>query len=484
MVFSSTIFLFLFLPIVLLIHFLLPWRCRNVWLLIASIVFYAWGEVVFCLLMLASILVNYTLGMMIARQPTRRDARMAVGLAVAVNLAFLAIFKYGNFIVANVNPLLCGVGLPPIDLVEPIHLPIGISFYTFQAISYIVDVYRGRAEAQRDPLKVGLYIALFPQLIAGPIVRYHDIASQIMSRAILFGDFAYGVRRFIIGLAKKVLIANTLAGPADVVFSCSPDTLSAGAAWFGTACYAFQIYFDFSGYSDMAIGLGRMFGFRFLENFDHPYISRSMTEFWRRWHISLSTWFRDYLYIPLGGNRLGKVRTLTNLLIVFFLCGLWHGAQWNFVVWGLFHGMFLVAERFRRDRVLSPLWRPVSHLYVCLVCLVSWTLFRADTVSQSVTMLSLMFGITHVANPAQSIGTIVDHEAMIVFFIAVAAILPLACFVRSAAARLRDRLAEERSAVLDLVISIFVALGLAGMFLVAVVKIAAGTYNPFIYFRF
>jgi alginate O-acetyltransferase complex protein AlgI len=404
MVFSSSIFLFLFLPGVLLVHFLLPSRFRNLWLFIASLFFYAWGEVIYSLVMLASIAINYTFAMLIGRQLERRNATTLLRLAVSTNLLLLIVFKYANFIAAQMNCLLTWLGIGSVELVEPIHLPIGISFYTFQAMSYVIDVYRGEVEVQRDPLKVGLYITLFPQLIAGPIVRYRDIAAQILSRSIQFADFTYGVRRFIIGLGKKVLIANTLAGPADKIFSCAPENMTPAVAWFGVACYAMQIYFDFSGYSDMAIGLGRMLGFRFLENFNYPYIARSMTEFWRRWHISLTTWFRDYLYVPLGGNRRGPLKTYANLLTVFLLCGLWHGANWNFALWGLFHGFFLIIERAKWNWHTPISLRPLAHVYVALVCMISWTFFRADTLANAFSLLSLMFGIVHTALPIQTVG--------------------------------------------------------------------------------
>jgi alginate O-acetyltransferase complex protein AlgI len=485
MVFSSGIFLFLFLPGVLLIHFLLPSRFRNLWLLMASLFFYAWGEVVYSLIMLASIAINYTFGMLISRQLEHRNAKTLVRLAVGANLLLLIVFKYANFIAAQLNCLLTWLGLGSVELVEPIHLPIGISFYTFQAMSYVIDVYRGEVEVQRNPLKVGLYITLFPQLIAGPIVRYRDVAAQILSRSVRFADFAYGVRRFIIGLGKKVLIANTLAGPADKVFSCAPENMTPAVAWFGVACYAMQIYFDFSGYSDMAIGLGRMLGFRFLENFNYPYIARSMTEFWRRWHISLTTWFRDYLYVPLGGNRSGALRTYMNLLTVFLLCGLWHGASWNFALWGLFHGMFLIIERMKRDWHIPVLLRPLAHVYVIFICLISWTFFRADTLANAFGLLCVMFGIVHTALPIQTIALVVDHEIAIVFLAGIIISTPV---ITLAGSFLRDLFADPSSRIVaaaQIAISSFAPLvTFAGILLLAVLKVAAGTHNPFIYFRF
>ena len=340
MVFSAPIFLFLFLPIVLALYFVTPSRMRNPLLLGASLVFYGWGEPRFVAVMLASALVNYGFALAIGAG-TRR--RLLLSLAITVNLGLLAVYKYSDFAVANVNTLLGWTGVPL--LARPgLILPLGISFFTFHAVSYLMDVYRGRVPAQRNPLDVALYIALFPQLIAGPIVRYATIAPEIARRRTTWDGLVWGIRRFVVGLGKKVLIANTLARPADAVFGLPPSEMSAGLAWLGVACYALQIYFDFSGYSDMAIGLARIFGFPFPENFRYPYVSRSLTEFWRRWHISLSTWFRDYLYVPLGGNRRGPARVYLNLVVVFVFCGLWHGASWTFLVWGLFHGVFLVRS--------------------------------------------------------------------------------------------------------------------------------------------
>ncbi len=378
MVFSSPIFLFLFLPITLGVYFVLPKRARNIWLLAASLVFYGWGEPKFLAVMLASIVCNFLLALWIARLADRRHARLVLALAVTVNIGLLVAFKYTDFIVQSLNAGLGALAVPPLT-VPAIALPIGISFFTFHALSYVIDVYRGDARALRNPFDMGLYISLFSQLIAGPIIRYHDIAAQLQERSVTRSLFARGVRRFIVGLGKKVLIANTLAVSADLIFTIPGDQLTMGLAWLGVLCYALQIYFDFSGYSDMAIGLGLMFGFRFLENFNYPYISQSLTEFWRRWHISLSNWFRDYLYIPLGGNRVAPWRVYLNLVIVFFLCGLWHGASWNFVVWGLFHGTFLVIERMGLARRMAEWHQPFRHVYAMLVVLVSWVFFRADS---------------------------------------------------------------------------------------------------------
>ena len=332
MVFSSATFLFAFLPVVLIGVLITPRAARNLFLLFMSLFFYAWGELYFVALMLVSIMMNYLVGGAIGRSGKGTEtARLWLTVGIVINLALLGYFKYANFLVENWNLLTVQLGLEPFDH-RDVHLPLGISFFTFQAMSYLIDVYRGDAEHDRNPINIALYIALFPQLIAGPIIRYHDVYQQIRTRS-LSVDLAYsGLTRFICGLAKKLLIANPLGEVADQIFAINGNDLSTPVAWLGILCYSLQIYFDFSGYSDMAIGLGRMLGFRFLENFNYPYIASSVQAFWRRWHISLSNWFRDYLYIPLGGNRAGLFRTYCNLVIVFFLCGLWHGASWNFVI--------------------------------------------------------------------------------------------------------------------------------------------------------
>ena len=383
-VFSDPVFLFLFLPACLAAVLLAPRFARNVVLLVASLCFYAWGEQEIVVVMLASIAVNHLLGLRISGQRARGASRAArrrtLAAGIFFNLGLLVVFKYANWLVAELRAGLLAGGFEAAEAWElaPIHLPIGISFFTFQAISYVIDVYEERAEAQRNPLHFALYISLFPQLIAGPIVRYRDIAAQLARRTVGRSDVALGLRRFIIGLGKKVLIADVLAVPANLAFDGPMDELSTPFAWLGLIAFTLQIYFDFSGYSDMAIGLSRVFGFRLLENFRWPLIATSLTEFWRRWHISLSTWFRDYLYVPLGGNRRGRARTYLNLSIVFLLCGLWHGASWNFVLWGAFHGLVLVIERAGFARVLSRLPGTLRHVYLLVVVMSSWVMFRME----------------------------------------------------------------------------------------------------------
>ncbi|HKW81485.1 MAG TPA: MBOAT family protein [Casimicrobiaceae bacterium] len=476
MVFSSPIFLFLFLPITLGVYFVLPKRVRNIWLLAASLVFYGWGEPKFLVVMLASIACNFLLALRIARLADRRRARPVLIAAVAVNVGLLVIFKYTDFIVRSLDAGLVALSVPPLP-VPAIALPIGISFFTFHALSYVIDVYRGDARALRNPFDMGLYISLFSQLIAGPIIRYHDIAAQLRERDVTRELFARGVQRFIVGLGKKVLIANTVAVSADLIFTIPGDQLTMGLAWLGVLCYALQIYFDFSGYSDMAIGLGLMFGFRFLENFNYPYISQSVTEFWRRWHISLSNWFRDYLYIPLGGNRVAPWRVYLNLLIVFFLCGLWHGASWTFVVWGLFHGAFLVIERIGLKRWMAAWPQALRHAYLLLVVMVSWVLFRADSLSAAGHFLAAMAGLSTASGIEHPIALYADRQIVLAIAVGIVGSAP----VVPAARRWLERF-TGRGAVLAS--SIGEVATLACLLAASIILLAAGTYNPFIYFRF
>ena len=395
MVFSSVIFLFLFLPVVLTSYFLVRKDLRNLFLLLASLFFYFWGEGQYVLVMILYMVANYYSGLTIERFRLQNSKRSAIKakvvfvLALSFNLGFLIYYKYFGFLISNLNTALGAVN-HPID-VPDIHLPIGISFLAFQAMSFVIDVYRGDIKAQGRLVDFSMYTALFPQLIAGPIVRYCDVAAQIKNRFVDVEKMSNGIQRFIVGLGKKVVIANSLAVPADQIFGLSPERLSCSVAWFGVVCYALQIYFDFSGYSDMAIGLGKMFGFDFLENFNYPYIAKSIKEFWRRWHISLSTWFRDYLYIPLGGNRVGVLRNYVNLLLVFSLCGLWHGAKWTFVIWGLWHGAFLVFERTRLGNFVNRLPHPLNYAYSLSVVGVGWVLFRAETFAYALHFLGAMF---------------------------------------------------------------------------------------------
>jgi len=482
MLFSSPIFLLLFLPLLLAAYFVLPRRFRNILLLCASLAFYAYGERVYVVLMLFSIAFNYLAGLAIGRVSGASGRSAIITIGIAGNLALLIVFKYANFIVDSLNAVTAGLGVAPL-VINEVHLPIGISFFTFQAISYIVDIYRGDAQVQRNPVKMGLYISLFPQLIAGPIVRYQHIAAQLATRVTTLGDFSYGVKRFTYGLGKKMIIANTVALPVDQIFALPDSEITTTLAWFAVFCYFLQIYFDFSGYSDMAIGLGRMFGFRFLENFNFPYISKSMTEFWRRWHISLSTWFRDYLYVPLGGNRISRSRTYCNLLLVFFLCGLWHGASWNFVAWGLFHGLFLIGERCTRG-ITRVKWipAPIAHAYVLLAVVVSWVPFRAETFSQATTFLGAMFGWGSSQDSVRLVIHYCSPEIVIACLIGIAGATPIFPTIVCAYSRWLKKAAPN--VALELLGPTANVIAVAGILFYSIMLMAAGSYNPFIYFRF
>jgi alginate O-acetyltransferase complex protein AlgI len=398
-------------------------------------------------------------------------------------LLALLYFKYCNFLVDNVNNLLSRAGLPLLTSTH-IPLPLGISFLTFHTISYLVDVYRGTIRAERKLGDLGLYIMLFPHLIAGPIVRYADIAQQMKKRGIRLDEVGYGVRRFIIGLGKKMLIANQLAITADMIFSMPNQELDAGLSWLAVACYTFQIYFDFSGYSDMAIGLAHMFGFTFHENFDHPYASQSLTEFWRRWHISLSSWFRDYVYIPLGGNRCSPVRVYFNLFIVFLLCGFWHGASWNYVVWGLYQGAFLAIERVWLGRFLSQLWRPLRHAYLAVVVMAGWVFFRLDNMEQVVSVLRAMAGMGLGDSLRHHVGLYLNNELVLILLIALVASTPLLSMLGRWLEALPERLRGRTRGLVATSHGLIMTAAHLGILILCLTFIAQNSYNPFIYFRF
>ncbi len=467
MLFSSIEFLWFFLPIVLAAHWLIGKDKRNGFLLFVSLIFYAWGEPRYIFLMILSILMNWGCGLAVAAAEGARR-KLAVALCVILNLALLGYFKYANFFVDSVN----GMFPETIRGFARIALPIGISFYTFQAMSYVIDVYRRDCEVQKSPFRLGLYIALFPQLIAGPIVKYHDIQLQLDERTITAADFAYGVRRFVLGLAKKVLIANQLAAVADYVFTMPESSLGTAFAWTGALCYTFQIYFDFSGYSDMAIGLGRMLGFRFLENFNYPYLSRSVREFWTRWHISLSTWFKEYLYIPLGGNRRGQGRTYLNLAIVFLATGIWHGAAWTFVFWGIWHGTFILLERaFLGKWLAKPAFTVLSRIYMALMLVCGWVLFRAETLSSGWTFLRRMFTVH---GSPYGFSAVCPVPVLVILGLAVILCGPLQALCPKLHAALFD---ETKVGAWEFLV-------LPALLFLSMICLVAGTYNPFIYFRF
>ncbi len=457
MVFSSVIFLFFFLPAVYIMYCLCSdIRMKNALLIMASLFFYAFGEPVYVILMTGSILTNYAMARLIAGYQKR--ARIFLCMAVVFNLGLLVFFKYAALIIQTIRGLSVGQSSCP-----EIALPIGISFYTFQALSYCVDVYRDRGLVQKNVWKLMLYISFFPQLIAGPIVKYHDIEKQLSDRAVTIGDTAVGIRRFICGLGKKLLIANSMAYIVDTLYTTQINM--ALTAWVSAVCYIFQIYFDFSGYSDMAIGLGRMFGFTFQENFQYPYVSTGIREFWRRWHISLSTWFKEYLYIPLGGNRKGKVRTTLNKLVVFMATGVWHGADWTFLLWGLFHGLFITLE----DHGLVPFKNRISaHIYTMFVIICGFVIFRADTIGQAVHIFGAMFTGFHM----EVVEMMILAKLLTPWNVAcaiVAAVLstPVSCW-------LKQTIKNE---------AVYYTASLV-LLAVCIMELASGSYNPFIYFRF
>lgn len=483
MVFSSITFLFYFLPATMLLYLLAGKKGRNLLLLAASLFFYAWGEGVYLLLMIASIIINYCSGRLVGSTLTLTGRRLFLTTAVLANLGILGFFKYANFVTDNFNLFLSLMDIPDITL-TPVRLPIGISFFTFQALSYIIDVYREKVPPQKNLISLALYISLFPQLIAGPIVRYHDIAEQLAARKTRVDDLAAGIQRFIFGMSKKVLLANPMGAVTDQIFALGTTELTCPLAWVGALCYTLQIYFDFSGYSDMAIGLGRMFGFRFLENFNYPYISQSVREFWRRWHISLSSWFRDYLYIPLGGNRGPGWRTGINLVLVFFLCGLWHGAAWTFVAWGLYHGVFLVLERTRLGDLQAKLWTPVRILFTMLIVIFGWVVFRADTLTDAHNYIGVMVGVGGSSSAEELLPLYLDGKARFELAAAMLFALPVYPFLGKSLNRIRTKSGAPAFYVIESTSCLIKLSLMMALCYFSIISLAAGVYNPFIYFRF
>ena len=480
MLFTEPAFLFGFLPLVLALYYATPARGRNLLLVVASVAFYVRDGGAFTWVILGSIAVNTTAALWVERWRGTDAGRWLLRGVIALNLLSLVVFKYSGFLVENANVLLTRVGVAPLSP-PGLLLPIGISFFTFHSISYIVDVHRRHAVAQKGPVGATLYLLFFPQLIAGPIIRYHDIAAQIAARTHTSTQFALGVRRFVIGLAKKLLIAGIVAGPADAIFAMPAAEMTAAHAWLAVACYTLQIYFDFSGYSDMAIGLGHMFGFSFPENFRYPYVATSVQDFWKRWHISLSTWFRDYLYIPLGGSRRRPARVYVNLVTVFFLCGLWHGASWTFVVWGLLHGAFLVVERLGFGAWLAARPAAVGRAYTLAVVMLAWVFFRADSMAQAGHVLAAMAGFGgSVATPLPA-SWFVTTELWLALGAGVVGSTPL---MARLSRRLAERVAADDPGVLPgpwaMVTVGLVALALGA----ALTQVALGAFTPFIYFRF
>lgn len=466
MVFSSTIFLCVYLPLVLLGYYICPKKGRNLFLLIASLVFYAWGEPKYVFLMIFSILVNYIFGRLMDKNRGRQKRmKLLLVLSVVIDLGLLSVFKYTDFIITNVNAIF-GASF---DLLN-IALPIGISFYTFQAMSYTIDVYRNDVRVQKNLIDFGMYITMFPQLIAGPIVRYADVQDQLAERSVTTADFSEGVMRFVVGLGKKVLLANQMGAVWSEIYALGGD-VSALMAWTGAIAYTFQIYFDFSGYSDMAIGLGRMFGFKFPENFRYPYQSVSITDFWRRWHITLSTWFKEYLYIPLGGNRCGLARQALNLLIVWSLTGFWHGAGWNFVMWGLYYFVILFIEKLFLLKALDKLPKLFRHVYALLLIVIGWVIFASDDVSVLLPYLGSMFGANGAVG-GMDVYTLFTKAALIVICCVASTELPKRLFL-SATGAMNEKAAFTIKSVMTI-----------ALLALSMILLIGDSYNPFLYFRF
>ncbi len=466
MVFSSTIFLCVYLPLVLLGYYICPKKGRNLFLLIASLVFYAWGEPKYVFLMIFSILVNYIFGrLMDKHRENKKRLKLMLVLSVVIDIGLLSVFKYTDFIITNVNAIF-GANF---DLLN-IALPIGISFYTFQAMSYTIDVYRNDVRVQKNLIDFGMYITMFPQLIAGPIVRYADVQDQLAERSVTTADFSEGIMRFVVGLGKKVLLANQMGAVWSEIYALGGD-VSALMAWTGAIAYTFQIYFDFSGYSDMAIGLGRMFGFKFPENFRYPYQSVSITDFWRRWHITLSTWFKEYLYIPLGGNRYGLARQALNLLIVWSLTGFWHGAGWNFVMWGLYYFVILFIEKLFLLKALDKLPKLFRHVYALLLIVIGWVIFASDDVSVLLPYLGSMFGANGAVG-GMDVYTLFTKAVLLIICCVASTELPKRLFL-SATGAMNEKAAFTIKSVMTI-----------ALLALSMILLIGDSYNPFLYFRF
>ncbi len=471
MIFSSVFFLFVFLPIFLIAYHILPFvKVKNLVLLVFSLIFYAWGEPVYVILMLLNIAINFVSGLELEsyiEMKQHAKARYACIFTVALNLLILGFYKYYGFVIENLNAVL------PVDIpYRELALPIGISFYTFQTLSYVIDVYRGKTRAQHDPIAFGAYISMFPQLIAGPIVRYSDIEAQLRSRRVTLVKFGNGAMWFLRGLGKKVLIANNIGSIYEAVMLVDAPQRSVLTAWVGCFAYTMQIYFDFSGYSDMAIGLGKMLGFDFMKNFDYPYTSKSITEFWRRWHISLSSWFKEYVYIPLGGNRGGTAKTIRNLMIVWALTGLWHGAAWNFIFWGIYYGLIICLEKYVFQKYLDRLPGILRHIYTMVLVMIGWVLFFSPSLGSAMTYIGNLFGI--------GAKGLVDQTGF--YFLRTSLVLGILSVLASTPVLYHrfSRLLHSRKRYKHVVY----AMVYVGILLISVAYLVNDTYNPFLYFRF
>lgn len=467
MLFSSSVFIFIFLPLVLFLYYISGKKIRNYILLLASLIFYAWGGVNYLKILMVSILINYIFGLLIDKTVDRSHLRKFILiLGIILNLALLFYYKYYDFFIENINNIL-NMNLE----LKRIVLPIGISFFTFQGMSYIIDIYRNDGKVNKNIFSVALYISLFPQLVAGPIIKYKAVDEQIRNRKESIDYFSYGINRFVIGLGKKIIISDMLGAISDNIFLLANSSgIDMITAWIGAICYTLQIYFDFSGYSDMAIGLGHLFGFKFPENFNYPYISRSITEFWRRWHISLSTWFKEYLYIPLGGNRRGNV--YFNLVVVFLVTGLWHGASWNFVIWGLWHGLFMIIERLIRDKAWYKKIPLIIKIFITLfIVIIGWVLFKATTLEEGLKYLSIMFGLSNFSNITFEYTYFISRKFIVLIIIGIIASTPI---FKNIFNRYRD------IKVFELIKTILIIL----LFIISIIFMVNSTYSPFIYFQF
>jgi len=471
MVFSSTLFLFRFLPIIMILYFMAPGRMKNILLLLGSLFFYAWGEPVYVLLMLFSTASDYIHGRIIGKVRDKTLKKVFLASSIIVNLSVLGFFKYADFLVGTINQV-AGTQIPLLNL----PLPIGISFYTFQTMSYSIDVYRGKVKVQKNLLDFAVFVTMFPQLIAGPIVRYADVEKDLHERKPDILQIQYGVRRFVAGLAKKVLLANNLGFLWTQVSGGEWSSMTAAGAWLGIVAYTFQIYFDFSGYSDMAIGLGACFGFDFPENFRYPYISRSVTEFWRRWHMTLSSWFKEYVYIPLGGNRKGMARQLLNILIVWTLTGIWHGAGWNFLLWGLWFALWLILEKLFLKKVFDRLPKGIGWLYTMILVVISWVFFAIEGDGGAIAYLKIMLGMGE-AGWINQTALFMAKENLILFMLAALGATPVCSMVSK-------KLREASNGYGIAVYRVLEKLILAVLLIASIAYIVDATYNPFLYFRF
>lgn len=469
MIFSSLPFIFWFLPIVFLFNLLIQKRYSNYFLALASLFFYFWGETKYTYIFILSVLINYGFGLLINKYSCSKYIKYIFGLGIVVNVLLLGYYKYFNFLIDNINNLSSITSFKPIDN-PSIHLPIGISFFTFEAIAYLYDLYKQKSKVIKNPIDLLLYMGIFPHLIAGPVIRYVDLQEQLKNRNINLDDVCYGIKRFILGLGKKVILANGIGQIADNVFNNSTQFQGSNIFWIGLIAYALQLYFDFSGYSDMAIGLGKLFGFTFIENFNYPYASQSVQEFWRRWNISLGIWFKNYVYIPMGGSKVGMARNLFNLLVVFILTGFWHGAGTNFIIWGLYSGLFIVLEKLFISRLfnyLGPVFgKIVSHIYLIFVILISWVFFRAESTSKALVYLGKLFTTTY-----QDTSLILTKESETLLVISLLLAFP---FIRNILIK------EQETNYLQPIFNIMYLI----IFIVSISLITTSTYNPFIYFRF